>query len=122
MAGIVHDPAIGERFPDVVDRFNDMAFLPGARNAMLKTLRKNVTLIRGKPKSIAGIEPFLGDIRQRTLVVWGKQDLVVPFAVSRVAVERLPNAELFALDKCGHCPQIEYPEVFNQRVAEFLDS
>jgi pimeloyl-ACP methyl ester carboxylesterase len=120
MVGQVHDPSIGDQVPVVVERFNDMAFLPGAPEAVLKTLRNNVTLFRGKPKSISGILPFLGAVRQKTLVVWGRQDRIIPFKVSRVALERLPNAELFALEDCGHCPMIEHQEVFNRRVREFL--
>ena len=122
MAGIVHDPSIGDQVPEVVGRFNDMASLPGAQEAVLKTLRNNITAFRGKPKSISGIVPFLGAVRQKTLVIWGRQDRIIPFAVSRVALELLPNAELLALDKCGHCPMIEHPEVFNKRVCDFLDA
>jgi pimeloyl-ACP methyl ester carboxylesterase len=51
---------------------------------------------------------------ERTIVpvsfVWGMQDPVSGAAVAEVIRNRLPKAELLALDDAGHYPQLEVPE------------
>ena len=63
---------------------------------------------------------YLGKITTPTLVVWGKQDAVVPLECGELYQKALPNATLRSIDGCGHRPQIEKPQEFQTLVAEFL--
>jgi pimeloyl-ACP methyl ester carboxylesterase len=54
------------------------------------------------------------------LLVWGKNDLVTPPATAHEFKERIPQAELHFIDRCGHSPNIEQPEVLSQLVEHFL--
>ena len=49
-----------------------------------------------------------------------KQDKMIPVSHAYVAERHIPNTELHILDPCGHSPQIERPEEFNNLVLEFL--
>jgi len=58
-------------------------------------------------------------IRVPTLVVWGRDDLVVPAADAAGYVERIAGAELVVFDDCGHVPMAERPTRFNRLLARF---
>jgi pimeloyl-ACP methyl ester carboxylesterase len=62
----------------------------------------------------------LPNVQQPTLLVWGLNDTITPPLVAHEFAHLLPNAELRFIDKCGHAPMMEHPEVFNQYVANFL--
>ena len=47
--------------------------------------------------------------RGPTLLVWGKQDRYVPLVGIGPALSVYPNAAVLEIDRCGHCPAIEYP-------------
>jgi pimeloyl-ACP methyl ester carboxylesterase len=55
-------------------------------------------------------------------VVWGKQDRVFPAVQARRAVELLPRSELLLIDRCGHYPHWEQPDIFASAVERFLES
>lgn len=54
-------------------------------------------------------------------LIWGKQDKVTPPDVAEEFHQLLPNSELNWVDKCGHAPMMEQPEVFNNYLEKFLD-
>jgi len=62
----------------------------------------------------------LHEVKQPTLLVWGKQDTITPPFVAEKFHELLPNSELVFLDKCGHAPMLEIPEKFNEAQGKFL--
>lgn len=62
----------------------------------------------------------LPDIEVPTLLVWGNNDLITPPDVAEEFRDRIPNAELHFIDRCGHAPMIERPEEFNEIMLEFL--
>jgi pimeloyl-ACP methyl ester carboxylesterase len=68
------------------------------------------------------IRDRLGEIEVPTLVVWGRNDRVVPIPAA-LSYKKLigENAELVIFDHCGHVPQIERPVRFNRVVREFLE-
>lgn len=54
-------------------------------------------------------------IHTPALLIWGKQDEVVPYKVGQRLVDELPNAELVAFDHAGHLITEEKPnEVVNE--------
>lgn len=56
-----------------------------------------------------------------TCLIWGKQDSVTPPEVAEEFHEKLPNSELFWIDKCGHAAMMEQPEKFNALLSTWLD-
>jgi len=45
-----------------------------------------------------------------TLLIWGRQDRIVPLGLGERLVQDLPDARLEVLDECGHIPHEEKPE------------
>ncbi|MBK8554696.1 MAG: alpha/beta fold hydrolase [Lewinellaceae bacterium] len=62
----------------------------------------------------------LHNIKAPTLLIWGQQDNVTPPFVAEKFHELIENSQLHFLDKCGHAPMMEKPEVFNDLLADFL--
>jgi pimeloyl-ACP methyl ester carboxylesterase len=63
---------------------------------------------------------LLGGIATPTLVVWGRQDAIIPLAAGERYARSIPGAKLCVLDRCGHLPDMERPEAFVGAVREFL--
>ena len=105
---------------DMVELAYERFYLPGARAALLKTIRNGVTLPGIRREILTLVQEALPSIIMPTLVIWGRQDPVLPVAHADVAVERLPNARLHLLDECGHFPMFEHPRIFNALLNEFL--
>lgn len=55
-----------------------------------------------------------------TLIVWGKQDPIVPLSVAEVYQASIKGARLAVLDNCGHRPEIEKSDGFVRLAREFL--
>ncbi len=62
----------------------------------------------------------LGKISNQTLVIWGKQDPLMPYKTVRDNLELIPNVKVEVLDDIGHMPPVESPQRFNELVLEFL--
>jgi pimeloyl-ACP methyl ester carboxylesterase len=69
------------------------------------------------------IRDRLEEIEVPTLIVWGRNDRVVPVPAALAYKKRIgENAELVIFDECGHVPQIERPVRFNRLLERFLSS
>lgn len=62
----------------------------------------------------------LGQIRQRTLVLWTDHNPSVGVPEGRKACDYLPNCEFALMEGCGHWPQWEDTPTFNRIVTAFL--
>jgi 3-oxoadipate enol-lactonase len=56
------------------------------------------------------------------LFIVGREDVLVPPDVARLAAKLVPNAQLTEVADAGHSVYFEQPEVFNQRVLSFLET
>jgi len=84
--------------------------------------RKKVLHILSLAKS--AIRHNMGEnLRQITVpsfLIWGKEDQITPVSVGEEFNRLLPNSELKLVDRCGHAPMMEQPDVFNRYLDEFL--
>jgi pimeloyl-ACP methyl ester carboxylesterase len=62
----------------------------------------------------------LASIHSPTLVVWGRQDELIPVASAEKLRGGISGAKLVVFEACGHVPQIEKPAEFSQALLEFL--
>jgi pimeloyl-ACP methyl ester carboxylesterase len=99
----------------------------GLRREMLW---ENVVPAFESPGTFDAMRTLVGyDIRHRleeieipTLIVWGRNDRVVPVPAAFAYEKRIgDNAELVIFDRCGHVPQMERPVRFNRVVEGFLE-
>jgi 4,5:9,10-diseco-3-hydroxy-5,9,17-trioxoandrosta-1(10),2-diene-4-oate hydrolase len=112
----VKDPAF--LTDDFVDLSYRMAALPGAQQAVLKTLRSAGNLFGQYDDTYRPIVDNLESIQCPVLLVWGRQDRVLPVAHGQAAVSGLPNV----LEDCGHLPMLEQTQKFNESILDFLSS
>jgi pimeloyl-ACP methyl ester carboxylesterase len=63
---------------------------------------------------------FLPRVTNPALIVWGREDQIVPVICGEQYRRLLPNATLRVLERCGHSPLIEQPDVFANLVLDFL--
>ena len=54
------------------------------------------------------------------LVVWGRQDRLVPVEHGEALAATVAGSRLEVLDACGHCPQIERPDLLLPLLEPFL--
>jgi len=66
------------------------------------------------------LEGRLGRVTAPTLVLWGREDGLVPLVYGERYRERIPRARLQVLERCGHLPAIERPAEFAEAVLGFL--
>jgi len=63
---------------------------------------------------------LLRSVRAPALVVWGGEDKVVPPVTGKQYAEALPNATLELVHDCGHCVDMEQPEILARLVTNFI--
>ncbi len=66
------------------------------------------------------LEPRLGKIRAPTLIIWGKQDALLPLHSGEIIRQGLPKANFTVVDRCGHMPPVERPDAFLRETERFL--
>jgi pimeloyl-ACP methyl ester carboxylesterase len=64
--------------------------------------------------------PKVEDIRAPALVIQGGKDPIVPRYAGEALARRMPNAKLVLLEDCGHCPQLDCPDLLVEHVQAFL--
>ncbi len=62
----------------------------------------------------------LGKIKAKTLIVWGRDDRVVPIDGGLRLLAGIPDTRLHVFSKCGHWAQFEHAGEFNRLVLDFL--
>jgi pimeloyl-ACP methyl ester carboxylesterase len=63
---------------------------------------------------------YLRGVKTPTLIIWGKQDAIIPVNCGELYHQALSNSTLHVIDRCGHSPAVEKPQEFLQVVQEFL--
>jgi len=66
------------------------------------------------------IEGMLQKISQPAVLIWGKEDHILPVSQASWVQERLPQAEPHILRDVGHAPQEEAPDAVNEIIIDFL--
>ena len=92
-------------------RYHDLMLAPGTRHAMIARMEQTV---------LVNPVPLLGRITAPTLLVWGEQDGMIPFANSADYLEAIPGSTLFSLPGVGHLPHEEAPSQSITTVRAFL--
>ncbi|MGX1024373.1 alpha/beta fold hydrolase [Psychroflexus sp. MBR-150] len=106
---VFYDPKIATK--EIVD---DVYKVVNDRSKLIRTLAIAKSAIRHN------MSKDLPNIHQPTCIIWGKQDNVTPPNVAEEFHEKLPNSDLFWIDKCGHAAMMEHPEQFNSILHSWL--
>ena len=103
---------------ELTDEMGRTRRMPGAREAVLKAIRNGVDL-GGVRKEYVLVDQ-LKRLDIPLMLVWGRQDRVLPVSHAYRAQEVVPNAQLHILDRCGHWPHMEKASEFNSLAMRFL--
>jgi 4,5:9,10-diseco-3-hydroxy-5,9,17-trioxoandrosta-1(10),2-diene-4-oate hydrolase len=88
---------------------------------------ESLAATRAMGKSFAGSDFELGmmwrdahRLRQRVLLIWGREDRVNPLDGALVALKTIPRVQLHVFGQCGHWAQLEKFDEFNRLTIDFL--
>ena len=116
LAMTVHDPKTIPEWDDLFGRPPSPAELAIAVRNREMTARLTWKPYMHNPR----LARFLPRVTNPTLIVWGREDRVVPVACGEQYRQLLPNATLSVFERCGHLPPIEQPDAFARLVVDFL--
>jgi len=83
-------------------------------------LENFVKSLDANPKQFPDFSPRLGEIKAKTLVIWGRNDRFVPMDTGLRLIAGIANSELHVFNGCGHWAQWEHADKFNRMVLDFL--
>jgi pimeloyl-ACP methyl ester carboxylesterase len=66
-----------------------------------------------------GLKKRIHRVQAPTLLVWGKEDRLVPLVYADEFARRLPGARVETVSDAGHAPQLERPDVVARLVRDF---
>ncbi len=67
-----------------------------------------------------GLKKRIHRVTAPTLLIWGKDDRLVPPVYADEFTRRIPGARLQTVDGAGHAPQVEQPEAVARMVRDFV--
>jgi 2-hydroxy-6-oxonona-2,4-dienedioate hydrolase len=123
------NPSTREGMKELVSRvfYNKLIFMSDAFIDTSMAARINAGdghTIRSITESIIRHEDFLDNrlsvIKQPTLIIWGREDGLLPLADGQRFQKEIPGAQLLIFEQCGHVPQVEKAAEFNAAVLKFL--
>lgn len=97
-----------------IDTYAYFGSLPGAAAAVSQTARQII------PKDMELLIAQYQTIKAPVLIIWGREDEIVPLKVGLNFKKDIPGAELVVLPHCGHIPLEEEPGATRQAIVEFL--
>jgi pimeloyl-ACP methyl ester carboxylesterase len=87
---------------------------PGGQRALRDTAKQIV------PKDIDQLSRRYPHITVPTLILWGREDRVVPLANGERLAAAISGAKLVVIDNAGHIPHEEVPDAVRKPLADFL--
>jgi len=103
-----------ELYPDYFAKYEPQMKYRGFRRALLSTIRDFLS------QDAQPAFEQLGRSGKPVLLVWGRADKDVPFAVSNEVRKAIPQAEFHPIDNSAHVPFYEHPEIVNPLLIDFL--
>ena len=104
----VHDDRIT---PELIERYYDLASRTGNRKAFLDRMKSSI-----KNDNYLKIKT----LTMPTLIIWGKEDGLIPLNVAEKFHEDLPNDTMIVFKDLGHTPMEEDPMKTVKAVKDFL--
>lgn len=104
---------------EMASRYREWISRPDLTETLVGAARSGLDM--GGQRSSIIRTSHLAKLAMPTLVVWGKNDPVIPLAHGERATPLIPLGRLAVIDRCGHCPQLERPDEFNRITRAFLE-
>ncbi|HWN08130.1 MAG TPA: alpha/beta hydrolase [Pyrinomonadaceae bacterium] len=88
---------------------------PGGRHALIQVAKQAV------PENFEELIAQYPTISVPTLLIWGRNDRVIPLSIGERLNRDIPDSKLVVLDHVGHVPQEESPEETIAAILTFLE-
>jgi pimeloyl-ACP methyl ester carboxylesterase len=108
------DGAFAHLTPNDVSMYAAPLADPGAAHALVTTAQRIV------PENFDALIRSYPSIKQKTLLLWCRNDTVVPVRTGVQLVRTMPNARLQLIETCGHTPPEENPGAATAHILRFL--
>jgi 4,5:9,10-diseco-3-hydroxy-5,9,17-trioxoandrosta-1(10),2-diene-4-oate hydrolase len=116
----------------IANRFNSPYILHEPENRDPNHSRYSVAVVKstggknafkqGRGSAVSKIpEESLQQIKNETLIIWGKNDQLFRFEYGEKAAKIIPNATFQLIEDAGHLPLMDQPKVFNNMLTDFLN-
>lgn len=101
-------------FEDAVDAYAAPLRMPGGAHALVTTARQLM------PRDMDALTGRYGSIDVPMLLIWCREDRIVPLHVGERLHAAIPGSRLIVVDRCGHFPHEEKPEEVVPNIMQFL--
>ncbi len=102
-----------ENFPNWVEKYKEQMRYKGFRRAIVSTL-----VHFAKPDKLPWYER-IGELNKEVLLIWGREDQTLPLSDSQRVADAL-KTDTFIVEKSGHLPHLEHPQIVNAKILSFL--
>ena len=99
-----------------MDKYKVQMHYKGFKRAILSTIRNKML------GSFIETYQLVGKMGKPILMLWGRNDLTVPFEHSNDLRAAMPKAEFHVIEDCAHIPHYEKPDDVNPILLGFLRS
>ncbi len=83
--------------------------------------RKNKQFILSQDRTLA-VDEYLPKINQKTFIIWGESDQLLPISTYHTYLEKMPNVKGKIVKNCGHMPNYECPEEVIKVINQFYNT
>lgn len=97
-----------------VEAYAEPLAIRGGRHALLETARGCI------PPNADELINTASTITVPTLILWGREDRVIPAETGQRLHQLIPNSILEFIEQCGHVPHEEKPEETIARISTFM--
>jgi pimeloyl-ACP methyl ester carboxylesterase len=97
-----------------ISRYARFFDLPGSHYAFAECARQII------PKDIDRFVKRLSQIDTSVLILWGRNDSVIPLVTGQRLSADIPKSILVTVDDCGHIPHEEMPEETARALIQFM--
>jgi len=115
---LVKSKAQAENFFYAMIRYKDYS---KANETMKKTMQRVLEYYEF-PDEEGEFYQDLSKIQAKTLIVWGREDKILPVNFSRIFRERIKNSKRIILSEVGHSPNLKSPERLSKILLSFFRS
>ena len=119
----LQDPKSRKQF--ILDFISEMFKSPPAQNDvdwMLSEISRAPATIAASiifDQTVQDYRPVISKVDVPALLIFGRDEKLIPLAGAEYLMENLPDARLEIMENSGHCPFLEEPELFNQKIEQF---
>lgn len=98
--------------PEIMIRQYQLSRIRGTTWVLYSTLKN--------ARDTSKMVDYFSRIHHPALLIWGERDLIFPLSVGENLHQAIQGSKLFVIEKSGHIPMWETPEVVNRAILDFL--